>query len=138
MTSDRTILVLNGPGLHDEGEIQALCQRACEQHGFILSYQTDDESGRQLQALIQGAHHCRALVINPAGLSSAARTQLAQVKQAVIEVHLDNFFSATDNVDARTPMQGPLGDTGFIAGLGVAAYQLAINTLAQRFSADPH
>jgi 3-dehydroquinate dehydratase len=50
----------------------------------------------------------------------------------IIEVHLENIFLTGSNISA--PLKVPESDAGFIAGLGIHGYLLAIQSLATKIN----
>ena len=101
----------------------------------------DDEANRQSEDESEVAHwitsdaaHCQALIVNPSGGPSATSADyqvvldaLAHLDKPVVEVHLTNIFRTH-----RKPLQGLSGSAGFVCGLGVGSYLLAIAAVAQQ------
>ena len=108
------ILILNGPGLSGSalGEIEETCRQTCQQLDVGLDFrQSDDET-----------EITRWLEINAQEFSGIV----------IIEVHLENIFLTGSNISA--PLKVPESDAGFIAGLGIHGYLLAIQSLATKIN----
>ncbi len=150
----KSILVINGPGFTDLGgqvsdlhegvtlaAIRSACQALCDDLGIKLDFRQTEDSQEMLGWLAKGSKQADALVVNPATAARAevvdfdayceAIYQLAQAQQAIIEVHLSNIYGSHDAQFPR-PHHKPGGAMGFIAGLGVDGYLLAIRSLAEK------
>lgn len=86
-----------------------------------------------------------ALIINPIGYYSleayekfeqyrSAIKMIAHLKKPVVEVHLTNIFR--HGADLIEPLREPDAQIGFICGLGLHSYLLAIQSIVQRSSIE--
>ncbi len=118
------LLMLSGSPLEP---IQGDCLALCQQLGIELDFQQ-----------INGKHY-DALIVSPAGYSANETEKLCTIitsfthlKRPVIEVHPTNIYQA-DSAISR-PLQVTEGEMGFISGLGVNAYILAIKTIDKKLN----
>ena len=148
MTTARTALVLNGPNLNLLGtrepavsgaqtlaDVEALCGKACAEHGFALDFRQSNHEGVLVDWIHEAgrAHAAGTLagVVFNAGAythtSVALHDSIKGTGVPVIELHISN-------VHAREAFRhhsyiSPAA-RGVIVGLGVAGYGLAITALA--------
>jgi 3-dehydroquinate dehydratase-2 len=155
MTSKKTILVLNGPGLADLGDydvksygglslddIREDCAALCESLDIELDFRQSDEEDEVFQWIARDSVDFDGVIINPAGHSRATTVTfelyrsaiqlIAHLDKPVIEVHITNIFDPNEEI--TQPLHQPEGDMGFICGLGKSSYLLAIRSIAHRFS----
>ncbi len=113
--TDKTLLVLNGPGLAELGDhdgntygnltldlIRDECTLLCEQLGVKLDFRQTDDEEEMFRFIAKDSEDFDALIINPVGYSRAASVEfemyrmaiktIAHLKKPVIEVHLENIF----------------------------------------------
>ena len=148
MTTPKTALVLNGPNLNLLGtrepavygaqtlaDVEALCAKACTEHGFALDFRQSNHEGVLVDWIHEAgrAHAAGTLagiVFNPGAYthtSIALHDAIKGTGVTVIELHISN-------VHAREAFRhhsyiSPAA-RGVIVGLGVAGYALAIRALA--------
>ncbi|MES9899622.1 MAG: type II 3-dehydroquinate dehydratase [Sedimenticola sp.] len=153
--TDKTLLVLNGPGLAELGDhdgntygnltldlIRDECTLLCEQLGVKLDFRQTDDEEEMFRFIAKDSEDFDALIINPVGYSRAASVEfemyrmaiktIAHLKKPVIEVHLENIFQ--EGAEITKPLQAPEGEMGFICGLGINSYLLAIKAVVRRLS----
>ncbi len=139
------ILILNGPGLTGpcvEG-IEDACQHACQQLGFGLDFRQSEDEKEILRWIEVNSQAFSGLVLCPVANSEAATFDFERLSAAIksivhldipiIEVHLENIFLTGSKITG--PLQVPGSETGFIAGLGIHGYLLAIKSLATKLNA---
>jgi 3-dehydroquinate dehydratase-2 len=117
--------MLTGPDVRSPElvEIESRCEILARELAFDLAFaQTDDEA--QLIGWVHDAVDQNAAVIINPGPSSIHSLPLLDalrdVRQKVIEIHLDNVGALTGRSMAW----------GFIAGFGPAVYEMALHALA--------
>ncbi len=155
--ANQSILILNGPGLADLsdfdgntygemtlGSIEQKCTALCNQLGLDLDFRQTDEENEMFRYIARDSEDYDGLIINPIGYSRAASVNfemfrnaimlIAHLKKPVIEVHITNIF--LPGADITRPLQVPEGDMGFISGLGVHSYLLAIKAIHQRIGKE--
>lgn len=145
----KTVYVFNGPNLNLLGtrepqiygaqtlaDVEALCRKACEQHGFKLDFRQSNHEG-ELVTWIHEAGRAQAqgqavgTVLNAGAYTHTSIALHDAIKGAgalVIELHISN-------VHAREPFRhhsyiSPAAKA-VMAGFGVPGYALAIAGLAQ-------
>ncbi len=145
MSSNRRVLVLNGPNLgrlgsrepevygtatHDD--LVAACRDTAAELGLDVDVrQTDDES-ELVGWLHEAADSGVAVVLSPAAFthySYALRDACALVTGPLVEVHLSN--PAARDVFRHTSVVAGVA-TGSITGLGLDSYRLALRAVAAR------
>lgn len=144
----KTVLVVNGPNLNLLGtrepgvygaqtlaDVQALCEKACAEHGFVLDFRQSNHEG----VLVDWLHEAGALqsqgllagVVFNAGAythtSVALHDAIRGTGVVVVELHISN-------VHAREAFRhhsyiSPVAKS-VMAGFGVQGYGLAIAGLA--------
>ena len=148
------LLVLNGPGLGDlrdfDGnsygggislaDIRAACAELCGRLGMAMDFRQTDDEDEMFRWISKDSGEFDALVVNPIGYSRAASVefemyrssikQLVRLNKPVIEVHISNIFQ--EGAEITKPLQSPEGDMGFICGLGVDSYLLAIHAVVDK------
>jgi 3-dehydroquinate dehydratase len=55
---------------------------------------------------------------------------ITQQNKPVIEVHISNIFQ--QDVENTKPIQVPEGEMGFVSGLGIYSYVIAINAISKK------
>nr|AAR38128.1 3-dehydroquinate dehydratase, type II, putative [uncultured marine bacterium 578] len=147
------LLIINGPGLSDLSNynetgyddltldaVQQKCSETCEGLGLEMDFRQNDNESELLSVLIEDIDNFDALIINPAGHSQASSIDLDmystvinkitnQGKQ-VVEVRIENIFKQGKN----KPLQGPESGVGFVGGLGMHSYVLAIKAINKKIS----
>ena len=83
-----------------------------------------------------------AVIINPVGYSHALTAEFARYrlaiktltlqKKPVTEVHIANIFK--QGSDITKPLQVPEGEMGFVSGLGVYSYVIAIKAISKKLN----
>ena len=138
------ILILNGPGLSGSalGEIEETCRHTCQQSGAGLDFRQSDDETEITRWLEIDAQEFSGIIISPVANKEAATfdferlqaaiTSIAHLNIPIIEVHLENIFLTGSNISA--PLKVPESDAGFIAGLGIHGYLLAIQSLATKIN----
>ena len=151
----KSLLILNGPGLDDlrrldssfdKGltldRIEEACAALCDRYGIVMTFRQGNVANELFDWIAKGASDYDALIINPIGYYSyeayetfeqyrSAIKVLAHLKKPVVEVHLTNFFR--HGADLIEPLREPDAQIGFICGVGLHSYLLAIDSIAQRF-----
>ena len=153
--NNNKLLIINGPGLSDLSnfneygyedltlkKLQKKCLETCKLLGIDLDFfQTDDQS-ELYEKLSDGLERFDALIINPVGYSHASKLDLdvynsniktsAIKNKPVIEVHIANIFQ--DGESVSEPVIVAKSDVGFICGLGVNSYELAIRSIHEKLN----
>jgi len=153
--SNYTVLILNGPGLADLSNydgysygkltlerIREECVARCEQLGIEPDFRQTDDEDEMFRWIAKDSESFDALIINPVGYSRAASVEfemyrsaikmVAHLKKPVIEVHITNIFQP--GAEVTKPLQVPEGEMGFICGLGLHSYLLAIRAIERRLN----
>ena len=155
LMNNNKLLIINGPGLSDLSnfndygyedltlkKLQKKCLETCKSLGIDLDFfQTDDQS-ELYEKLSDGLEGFDALIINPVGYSHASKLDLdvynsniktsAIKNKPVIEVHISNIFQ--DDESVSEPVIVSKSDVGFICGLGVNSYELAIRSIHEKLN----
>ena len=155
LMNNNKLLIINGPGLSDLSnfneygyedltlkKLQKKCLETCKSLGIDLDFfQTDDQS-ELYEKLSDGLEGFDALIINPVGYSHASKLDLdvynsniktsAIKNKPVIEVHIANIF--LDGESVSEPVIVAKSDVGFICGLGVNSYELAIRSIHEKLN----
>jgi 3-dehydroquinate dehydratase-2 len=145
----KTVYVFNGPNLNLLGtrepqiygaqtlaDVEALCRRACEQHGFKLDFRQSNHEG-ELVTWIHEAGRAQAqgqavgTVLNAGAYTHTSIALHDAIKGAgalVIELHISNVHAreAFRHHSYISPAAKAV-----MAGFGVPGYALAIAGLAQ-------
>lgn len=153
--NNNKLLIINGPGLSDLSnfneygyedltlkKLQKKCLETCKSLGIELDFfQTDDQSELS-EKLSDGLEGFDALIINPVGYSHISKLDLdiynsniktsAIKNKPVIEVHIANIFQ--DGESVSEPVIVSKSDVGFICGLGVNSYELAIRSIHEKLN----
>lgn len=151
-----SILVLNGPGLADLGDydgkacrgstltgIRDACEGLCESLALKLDFRQTEDPDEMFRWIAKDSEDFDGVIINPVGCSRdstvghpvyrSAIHMIASLKMPVIEIHVNNIFSQGGEI--TRPVHEPAGDRGFVCGLGLHGYLLAIRALAHRLGA---
>ena len=144
----KTILVLNGPNLNLLGtrepavygsqtlaDVEALCESACEKHGFRLDFRQSNHEGVLVDAIqeagrSQAAGTLAGVVFNAGAYTHTSVALHDAIKGAgvtVIELHISNVHAR--EAFRQHSYLSPVA-AGVMAGFGVQGYALAIAGLA--------
>jgi len=149
------LLIINGPGLSDLSNynetgyddltldaVQQKCSETCEGLGLEMDFRQNDNESELLSALIEDIDNFDALIINPVGHSHAASVDftiyssaiktITRQNKPVIEVHISNIFQ--QGVENTKPIHVPKCEVGFVSGLGIHSYDLAIRAVNKKLS----
>lgn len=138
-TTDKTILVLNGPNLNllgtrepeiygpkTLGELIELSRASATRFGFLLeSYQSNSESDL-IDMIHGGRDRCQAMVVNAGALthySWSLMDALRSFKGVIVELHLTNTFAR--EAWRHDSVISPVAN-GVIVGFGPMGYSLAV------------
>jgi len=147
------LLIINGPGLSDLSNynetgyddltldaVQQKCSETCEGLGLEMDFRQNDNESELLSVLIEDIDNFDALIINPAGHSlsssidldmySTVINKITNQGKPVVEVRIENIFKQGNN----KPLQGPESEVGFVGGLGMHSYVLAIKAINKKIS----
>ncbi len=141
---ERTLLILNGPGLSDRGtgtsldRIEESCSALCSELSLGLDFRRTDDHSELLRWIGEDSKDHDAVLINPGAGGDAvdidkydaAVTRAAARGAPLVEVRLHNIFR--DDPVASRPLHGPPGTLALISGMGVHGYTLAIKSIAER------
>lgn len=145
LLTNRTLLILNGtrpggPGGDGHGDaaleqLREQCAALCSRLGMDLEFRQAKDEDQVLDWIASDSSQFDALILSPPGpvdseRYGAALEAASHPKKPVIEVHPDNVFLSDG--EAHKPLQGPEGETGFVCGLGLQGYLLAIRAIAKR------
>jgi len=149
------LLIMNGPGLSDLSNFNEMgyghltldivrkkCAQTCKILGLKMDFRQTDDEAELSRFLIEGIEDFDALIINPVGYShassvdytiySSAIKTITRQNKPVIEVHISNIFQ--QDVENTRPIQVPEGEVGFVSGLGIHSYDLAIRAVNKKLS----
>jgi len=147
------LLIMNGPGLSDLSNfnergyghltldiVRKKCAETCKIFNLKMVFRQTDDETELSRFLIEGAEDFDALIINPSGYShapsvdytiySSAIKTITRQNKPVIEVHISNIFQ--QGVENTKPIQVPKGEVGFVSGLGIHSYDLAIRAINKK------
>ena len=141
--SHKKLLIVNDAGLTDlniNTDCKQQCSALCESLGIELDFRLAANQNEILGWVAQDSINFDALIINPAGNSqpsadtyrvgySSAIQSIAHLKIPIIEVQTSYVFHGQPYT--YKPLQVPNCHLGFINGMGVQGYLLAINAIAQ-------
>ncbi len=143
--SDKTLLILNGPGLSElaghsdlsTDRIREVCTSLCDQLGLDLDFRQADGDESLIRFVDEDSKRFDALIVNPGNYPTDGSDAIdlyrltsdivAQQQKPVVEVHLANVFRQAANV--LTPTNTPNTEIGFVCGFGVHGYLLAIKAV---------
>ena len=146
--SNGKLLIINGPGLSDLSElnekvhdglsladVKQKCITTCEGFGLEIDFRQNDNESELLSDLDNDIDNFDAFIINPAEHSksssidyeafSKAINKITNQSKPVIEVRIENIFKQ----GSSKPLQGAESGVGFVSGLGIYSYVLAINSI---------
>jgi len=144
---------MNGPGLSDLSNfnemgyghltldtVQKKCEESCKIFGLKMDFRQTDDEAELSRFLIEGIEDFDALIINPVGHSltssidfsifSSSIKMITQQNKPVIEVHISNIFQ--QGIKNTKPIHVPKCEVGFISGLGIHSYDLAIRAVNKK------
>jgi 3-dehydroquinate dehydratase-2 len=145
----KTVLVLNGPNLNLLGtrepqvygsqsleDVKALCQSACENHGFALDFRQSNHEGELVDWIheagkAQAAGKLAGVVLNAGAYthtSVALHDAIKGTGIVLIELHISNVHAreASRHHSFISPVAKAV-----MAGFGVKGYAMAIAGLAE-------
>ena len=151
--SNNKLLIINGSGLSDLSNcdetayddltldiVQQKCSETCESFSLEMDFRQNDDEAELLSVLIEDIDNFDAFIINPAGHSHASSVDLDMYSavinkitnqgKPVVEVRIENIFKQGNN----KPLQGPESGVGFVGGLGMHSYVLAIKAINKKLS----
>lgn len=145
---ERTIWILNGPGLNLLGErepevygtdtlddIVASCRSRAADLGFGIEARQTNHEGELVTWLQEARREAAGVVLNPAGFSHyaiALRDAVVAAGVPVVEVHISNIHAREE---FRHHSVVSAVAAGVIVGLGALGYVLAVEALAARLGA---
>ena len=144
---------MNGPGLSELSNFNEMgyghltldtvrkkCAETCKIFGLKMDFRQTDDEAELSHFLIEGIEDFDALIINPVGYShrssvdftifSSAIKTINRQNKPVIEVHISNIFQ--QGVENTKPIQVSEGELGFVSGLGIHSYDLAIRAVNKK------
>ena len=144
---------MNGPGLSDLSNFNEMgyghltldtvrkkCAETCKIFGLKMDFRQTDDEAELSRFLIEGIEDFDALIINPVGHShepsvdftiySSAIKTITRQNKPVIEVHISNIFQ--QGVENTKPIHVPKCEVGFVSGLGIHSYDLAIRAVNKK------
>ena len=147
------LLIINGPGLSDLSNynemgyghltldiVRKKCAETCKIFGLKMDFRQTDDEAELSRLLKDGIKDFDALIINPAGYShapsvdytiySSAIKTITRQNKPVIEVHISNIFQ--QGLENTKPIQVPKCEMGFVSGLGIHSYDLAIRAVNKK------
>lgn len=153
--TEKTLLILNGPGLGDlhdyDGntydnltlqKIEEACGSLCGDLGLQMEFRQTDDEDEMFRWIVKDSESYDALIINPIGYARAATVEfemyrsaikmIAHMNRPVVEVHITNIFST--GAEITKPLQAPVGEMGFVCGLGQYSYLVAIKAINRRLN----
>ena len=153
--SNNILLIINGPGLSDLSNcneigyddltldiVQQKCSETCESFGLEMDFRQNDDEAELLSVLIRDSDNFDAFIINPAGHShassvdldmySAVINKISNQSKPVVEVRIENIFKQGNKNSKQ--LQGPESGVGFVGGLGMYSYVLAIKAINKKLS----
>ena len=153
--NNNKLLIMNGPGLSDLSSFNEMgyghltldtvrkkCAETCKIFGLKMDFRQTDDEAELSRFLIEGIEDFDALIINPVGHShassvdftiySSAIKTITRQNKPVIEVHISNIFQ--QGVENTKPIHVPKCEVGFVSGLGIHSYDLAIRAVNKKLS----
>lgn len=153
--SNNKLLIINGPGLSDLSNcneigyddltldtVQQKCSETCESLGLEMDFRQNDDEAELLNVLIEDSDNFDAFIINPAGHSKVSSVDLdmysttinkiTNQSKPVVEVRIENIFKQGNK--NNKPFQVPESGLGFVGGLGMYSYVLAIKAINKKLS----
>ena len=152
---NKQVLIMNGPGLSDLSNFNEMgyghltldivrkkCAETCKFFGLKMDFRQTDDETELSRFIIEGIEDFDALIINPVGYShassvdftiySSAIKTITRQNKPVIEVHISNIFQ--QGVENTKPIHVPKCEVGFVSGLGIHSYDLAIRAVNKKLS----
>jgi len=146
---------MNGPGLSDLSNFNEMgyghltldtvrkkCAETCKIFGLKMDFRQTDDEAELSRFLIEGIEDFDALIINPVGHSrvssvdftiySSVIKTITRQNKPVIEVHISNIFQ--QGVENTKPIHVPKCEMGFVSGLGIHSYDLAIRAVNKKLN----
>ena len=153
--NDRTLLILNGPGLARLSDfasdafgvtsleqVQSACEALCVELGVELDFRQTDNPNQMVQWIRDEADSYAALIVNQLGCADPTTIDYAQyvsdlsvlatLSVPVTEIHMTNVLRFDSG--KFKALRGPAGKTALICGLGIDSYRLAIRAAAKNVS----
>ena len=153
--NNNKLLIMNGPGLSDLSNFNEMgyghltldtvrkkCAESCKIFGLKMDFRQTDDEAELSRFLIEDIEDFDALIINPVGHShassvdftiySSAIKTITRQNKPVIEVHISNIFQ--QGVENTKPIHVPKCEVGFVSGLGIHSYDLAIRAVNKKLS----
>lgn len=145
-----TVLVLNGPNLNLLGsrepavygaetlaDVEQLCRRACETHGYALDFRQSNHEGVLIDWIheagaAQAAGRLAGVIFNAGAYTHTSIALHDAIKGAgvrLIELHISNVHAREDF--RHHSWLSPVAQ-GIIVGFGTQGYSLAIAALAMQ------
>ena len=155
MNTRPTVYVLNGPNLNLLGTrepavygsatlagVQALCQQACERHGWALDFRQSNHEGALVDAIheagrLHTAGQLVGVVLNAGAYTHTSVALLDAIKGTgvpLVELHISNVFAREA---FRHHSYISSAARAVMCGWGVQGYALAIEGMAQWLPAQP-
>lgn len=143
--TSNTLLILNGPGSLDDlvtDDVRLMCAEHCAALGMQADFRVSESSDEIAAWIRDSSENCAGLILNPRGGSadddamancSSALADTATLNRPTIEVRVNNVLLESSTEPG--PMQVPDCKLGFVAGLGIAGYGLAIKAIAHQLEA---
>ena len=136
------LIIINGPNLNLLGkrEPEIYGAQTFEEYfghlkdefpGILLDYYQSNVEGEIINKIHDAGFKQEGIIINPGGYSHtsvAIADAMKSVTARIIEVHISNVFNREDF--RKTLVTAPSAD-GFICGLGLDVYRLAILSLVK-------
>ena len=142
------VAVIQGPNLNMLGireqhiygpmsleQIYEQMKGAASQNSIELEFFQSNLEGEIVDKIQECLGEADGIIINPAAYthtSIAIRDAIAAVQLPTIEVHISNIFQ--QDVENTKPIQVPEGEVGFVSGLGIHSYDLAIRAVNKKLS----
>ena len=136
--------ILNGPNLNLLGtrephiygtttlaEVEEMCRARAEDHGLEIVFHQSNSEAEIIDWIHDAINDASGIIINPAAFthtSLAILDALNMVKHPIIELHISNPHNRES---FRHHSYVTFAATGFICGLGVNGYALAVDAVAE-------
>lgn len=149
MTTQPTILVLNGPNLNmlgvrepeiyghaTLGDVETLCKKTASELGLAVECRQSNHEGELVAWIQQSRSAHRGIVINAGAYTHSSIAILDALKICelpVIEVHVSNIFAREEF--RHHSFISPIAK-GVICGLGIDGYAYAVRALASLVAAS--
>ncbi len=129
--TEKRLLILNSPKSERQGAVGDQCASLCHDLGIGLDYREINDAEEVLGNIVDLSSGFDGLIVNPGQHRAAAGAAVANLAIPVVEVHEANIFQ--DGSDVR-PLYVPNRKVGFVCGLGVTSFLLAIKAVTQQLS----